>query len=293
MTTRLVVVIVHFRDSDSVVQLLGEMQSWSLRPEVAIIVDNSAGTPERFSSDDLPDDSDLHVVVVDSRGNPGYGAAMNLGLQRAADYGYQCALLLTQDARLEPEALARMEARMEPDVAVVGPLLCYRSDPSLVFSAGGALAKDGRATHLDRCSPRESLLYFGGTDVVRQVAWVDGACLLVRLSTMHSADFFDPAYFLYVEEVDLQYRVRQLGFRVVVALDAVGYQEPGNYRLYLKYRNHVYFSSKYSELSGYPWRRELFKDWVRLLTGRIPRQPWRDPLRGVRDARQLQMGKPR
>jgi GT2 family glycosyltransferase len=48
---------------------------------------------------------------------------------------------------------------------------------------------------------------------------------------------FDENFFLYYEDVDFCLRLRAIGRTTVVALDAVAYQEPGNFTPYLKYRN--------------------------------------------------------
>jgi GT2 family glycosyltransferase len=52
-------------------------------------------------------------------------------------------------------------------------------------------------------------------DLATDVDWMLGACLLVRRSILTTVGGFDPDYFLYGEEIDLQYRIRQLGWRVV------------------------------------------------------------------------------
>jgi GT2 family glycosyltransferase len=47
------------------------------------------------------------------------------------------------------------------------------------------------------------------------VPWLQGSCLLMRRDLYEQIGGFDPQYFLYVEDVDLCYRIREQGFHVV------------------------------------------------------------------------------
>ena len=44
--------------------------------------------------------------------------------------------------------------------------------------------------------------------------WVSGACLLARRAAWDAVQGFDPSYFMYMEDVDLCWRVRRAGWEV-------------------------------------------------------------------------------
>jgi GT2 family glycosyltransferase len=57
-------------------------------------------------------------------------------------------------------------------------------------------------------------LYTTTPDVVSEVQVVSGACLMVNADIFRAVGGFSADYFMYAEEVELCYRIRQAGFKV-------------------------------------------------------------------------------
>jgi len=170
-----------------------------------------------------------HIIEADRNG--GYAYANNLGLRRAG-FGEgrtkpkaRYILLLNPDTVLPPEALERTVSYMDahPDVGVLGPKLvredgsldkaCRRSFPTPLVSCY-------HVTYLDRLfpsSPRFARynLTFLDPDVPAEVDSVVGAFMLVRGDALQQAGLLDEAFFMYGEDLDLCYRIKQHGWRVV------------------------------------------------------------------------------
>jgi GT2 family glycosyltransferase len=105
----------------------------------------------------------------------------------------------------------------------------------MVFSAGGMIDAKGRTYHAAFRADVERWRAYPDFDV----AWADGAFLLVRKGALQRAGGFREDFFLYFEEVELQLRLRLSGWSVRVVPAAVCAQEPGNFTAYLQVRNRI------------------------------------------------------
>ncbi len=141
------------------------------------------------------------------------GKALNDSeLLRAARGRY--ALLLNEDSELQPGAtLALYEAlEQRPRAALAGaqlldpqgvPQPCAWHFPSPLTALAGALFLHRLLTVQSR-----------GTDT-REVDWCQSSALLVRRGAAAEVGYLDPAFFVYSDEVDFAYRLREAGWRSV------------------------------------------------------------------------------
>lgn len=153
--------------------------------------------------------------------NPGYGSALNEGAQIASGKYF---LLLNADAWPTPGATEKLVAFADtlPSAGAVGPRL-LSPDGSLQQSVRGFPTLWRLATEyyfLRWLAPRSRLLnafYAGGFahDSVQEAEFLVGAVLLVRREAFEEVGGFDASFFMFNEEVDLCYRFRGQGWRVV------------------------------------------------------------------------------
>jgi N-acetylglucosaminyl-diphospho-decaprenol L-rhamnosyltransferase len=152
--------------------------------------------------------------------NLGYGAAADLGAA-LSDSTYL--LVCNPDVVVEAGSLATLRAFLEarPDVAIVGPRIVdgrgalypsARRFPDLgeaighgflgQFWPGNPFSRRYRMNDWDHLS-------------ARPVDWVSGACFLARRTAWEAVGGFDRAYFMYLEDVDLCWRLGRAGWAVV------------------------------------------------------------------------------
>jgi N-acetylglucosaminyl-diphospho-decaprenol L-rhamnosyltransferase len=113
----------------------------------------------------------------------------------------------------------------DPRMAVVGPRIdnpdgslypSARCFPRMADAAGHAFL--GIVWKRNRFTRRYRMLDWDHAQS-GPVDWVSGTCMLVRRTAFEQVDGFDPGFFMYVEDVDLCWRLRRAGW-------TVGY-EPG------------------------------------------------------------------
>ena len=163
--------------------------------------------------------ADADAVWLPLGRNVGFGAGANRGVAAARS---PYVAVMNPDTVVEPGTLKAMAEVLdrEADVAAVGPRVdnpdgswypSARAFPSLGDALGHAFLHYVRPGN--RFSRRYKLLDWDH-DEARDVDWVSGTCMLVRRDAFEAIGGFDEAYFMYVEDVDLCWRLRAAGHRV-------------------------------------------------------------------------------
>jgi N-acetylglucosaminyl-diphospho-decaprenol L-rhamnosyltransferase len=222
------VVVVTYSPGAALDTFLDTLRSATTRPVDVVLADNGStdGMPERAAA------RAGDVRVLPTGGNVGYGAAANAGL---ADLREGWAVVANPDLVFEPGAVDELlaVAARWPRAATVGPAIrtpegalypSARDLPALSTGIGHALfgwiwpANPWTARYRrERDAPRE-----------RPAGWLSGSCLLVDVAAFHSVGGFDPAYFMYFEDVDLADRLGRRGWLHVYAPSAVVTHEGGH-----------------------------------------------------------------
>ena len=150
------------------------------------------------------------IRLVRNERNLGFVHSCNRGAKEAKG---RHLLFLNNDTRVEPGFLDRLRASLEefPDAGIVGAQLVYPD--GRLQESGGIVWEDASAWNYghgrDPSAPEVSYL--------REVDYCSGACILVDRSLFNELGGFDERYApAYYEDVDLAFRVREAGRRVLV-----------------------------------------------------------------------------
>jgi GT2 family glycosyltransferase len=208
------VVIVAYRSRDLLRRCLDSLRAHPPSADMkVIVVDNASGdgTVEMVRAD-YPE-----VELIASPENLGFAAATNLG---ARSGGAPYLLALNPDTAVTAGALDRVIETLEahPQVAVVGPRL-VREDGSLDHAAKRSfptpLSALGHFSGLGRRpDARGRLAAYRAPEVESgPVDAVNGAFMLMRREAFERLGGFDEGYWMYMEDLDLSYRLARQGWQ--------------------------------------------------------------------------------
>lgn len=190
-------------------------ESVNLRVEIFVVDNHSADGSAEMVEQEFPD-----VRLIRSDVNLGFGAANNVALEQARGRYF---VLLNSDAFFQPSALELAIQHMDAtvDCGLGGGLLVGRdgswqpSARSFHSLLGDFLVLTGLAAKFPKSK------FFGGFDRTwadvkepASVDWVPGAFSIIRPRALVKSGIFDPAFFLYYEEVDLCVRIKQAGYSI-------------------------------------------------------------------------------
>ncbi len=176
--------------------------------------DSSDGTVDAVS-DRFP-----NVKTIHNTNNVGFGAANNQAYQ-ITDSDY--VLLLNPDTLLLDDAIDRLleHSQQNPDIAVLGCRLLNEDHSLQRWTAGAFPNLANAAAHylfLNKFLPKShkvSPLYMEhDIPVETEVDWLCGACLMLRRE--HVGDtIFSSDFFMYGEDMELCFRMKKSGHKVV------------------------------------------------------------------------------
>lgn len=174
-------------------------------PARVLVVDNAStdGTAERARRE-FP-----QVEVLALSENRYFAGGVNEGLGHALRGGAGSVLLLNNDLVLERGALGALRSALaeDPARAAASPKIYYYDPPDVIWFAGGVVTPGfGLVRHRGVNRKDEKL-----RDGPRTVDYVSGAAALIRRDALETVGLLDPAYVMYVEDVDWCARAREAG----------------------------------------------------------------------------------
>jgi hypothetical protein len=183
--------------------------------DVVIAENGSTDDTEELIRDEFPS-----ARVVRCR-NRGFGHANNRAVM-TCDARY--ALFLNPDTEIRTGSMSALVSYLDerPDIGLasvrqvtpdgsVYPSI--RRFPNALRAIGEAIGSERFPRALGWLGPRvlDRRVYEREVDC----DWLMGAFMIVRAETLRGAGIFDERFFMYSEEVDLAYRVKQAGWRVM------------------------------------------------------------------------------
>lgn len=208
--TKLSIIIVNYNSGKHLLDCLESIQKQEDEADIyTYVVDNASSdgsaleAKKKFS----------WAEFIINRHNVGFGKANNQILKKV---NTEYILLLNPDTILKEGVIRKMISFMSKDKNI-GAATC-----KVVHESGDI----DWAAHRGFPTPFASLLYLFGNDKLyhlterdftspHEVDAISGAFFLTRKSILDLVGYFDEDYFMYAEDIDLCYRIKQAGFKVM------------------------------------------------------------------------------
>jgi GT2 family glycosyltransferase len=205
------VVLVCWNNKEYLEPCLRSLYDGGLRSSFEVVVVDNGSTD---GSQEMLHRQFDQVQIIQNDHNVGLGRASNQGIE--ATSGRYVSLLnndtlvngLSMDAMVEfldatPDAGAVGGRLLNPDGSFQGGYANFSSvtEEFLIATRLGERIWPGYPSHRD-------------SNKIRTVGWLSSACLLLRREALDQIGLLDEEYFIYGDEVDLQYRLDKAGWKV-------------------------------------------------------------------------------
>lgn len=233
-----------------------------LKQFLPVVIEKTLDYADIWVADNCSTDDSVSILKTDfpqinlivNEENTGYAGGYNEALKQI-DYKYF--ILLNSDIEVTDNWITPLEDLMESDesIAACQPKILSYDEPKkfeYAGSAGGFIDKYGYPF----CRGRIFLSLEednGQYNDIQEVFWASGACMMIRADLFKQHNGFDADFFAHMEEIDLCWRMKNSGYKIMVCPASKVFHIGGgtlskksSKKTYLNFRNN--FSLLYKNL---------------------------------------------
>jgi GT2 family glycosyltransferase len=224
------------------------------------VISNSPENVHVIVADNASDDDSIEflnkaypgIEIISLDRNYGYAGGYNAALQQI-DSRY--CILLNSDIEVSPGWIEPVIQMMEsdPGIAACQPIIrsyYQRSHFEHAGAAGGFLDIFGYPFCRGRIF-NEIEQDNGQYNDAAETFWATGACMFIRSSAFRQVQGFDSRFFAHMEEIDLCWRLKNMGWKIAVCPSSIVYHLGGGTlpksnprKTYLNFRNSLWLIAK-------------------------------------------------
>ena len=247
--SRIAVVICNYNGGKDIIECIKAVRASDFNDIDIIVVDNAStdGSP-----DEIKKTYDTDVNIIRNSENLGGAGGFGRGMRFAIEEGYHWIMTIDSDAFIFPNTVSILYSFIceDKEIGAVGAKIMKEDDPNIVFDYAKVIDFDqfhdfGKWNFLPESEE---------TLENRDCDYVAATVALYRASAVEEVGGIDEGYFIYFDDIDLCYRLKLLGYRVVCHGTAKAKhkssmaQKPRNtFTRYYSSRNKYYFYAKYSK----------------------------------------------
>lgn len=180
----------------------------------------------------------IKLIFLDE--NLGFAGGNNIGFRYAIENKYKFAILLNQDTIVDKYWFVNLiKVFKDEKVGAAQSLIMLYKNRELINTIGNKMnfLGFGRVNGLGKKISEVDLKY--------EIGYVSGASACFRVDILKKTGLFDEYFFCYHEDLDLSYRIKKLGYKLVLAKDSIVYHDyeflSNTKKIYLSERNRLIF----------------------------------------------------
>ena len=241
------VVILNFNGIKHLKKYIPDVINYSPTAQIVIIDNASTDQSVSYIESTYPE-----IKIINNAINHGFAEGYNQGLKQVKSKYY---ILLNNDVRVSENWISPLKKAIDKNKLLAGCQPKILSDRAPEYfehagACGGYIDKD----YYPFCRGRifdEIEKDNGQYNENAKIFWCSGAAFFIRAEVFHKAGGFDSSFFAHMEEIDLCWRIQNLGYQFEAIPKSIVYHYGGgtlNYdsssKIYLNFRNNLYMIYK-------------------------------------------------
>ena len=277
---KIAIIVLNWNGRSWLEKFLPTILEYSVNATVFVVDNCSTDDSILFLNQNFP-----NVDIIINSSNGGYAKGYNDALSKiSAEYF----VLINSDVEVSSGWLSPIISLMDSDIGIAAcqpKVLSYKDKKRFVYAGASGGFIDNLGYPFCRGRIFESTeLDTGQYDDVIEIFWATGACLFLRASQFWNIGGFDEDFFAHQEEIDLCWRMKNKGYKIMIEPRSVVYHVGGGtldslspFKTYLNFRNNLFMLVK-----NLPLRSILFVIPFRLLLDGVAAVSFLSNKNGVR-----------
>lgn len=200
------------------------------------------------------------LTYIDNKENLGFAEGNNRGLAYSINNGYAYSLVMNTDTLVDEDIVTKLSTHLYnfSHATAAQPAIYWMHDKTQLWNGEGSFN-----SFLGTTSSSAKASVSEGPVVVE---WVTGCCMMIKNAALVLTGGFNKRYFLYYEDVDLSFRLRDGGYELHYLPSCKMYHEAGVSAKveksegflspvihYYISRNHIWFLRQHGKALFYPF----------------------------------------
>jgi GT2 family glycosyltransferase len=207
------IIVINYNGVEYLKTCLSSIEKQTYPNYKTIVIDNaSTDNSEEYIIEYFP-----KITFIQAGRNLGFAEGNNIAIKLALDQKADYVFLVNNDTEFEIDLVEKLIKTAESDdsIGIVGPAVFDLKNKKSLQEMGMAIDKFGYALALKNLSDKDCVFF------------VSGCAIMIKSELISRMGLFDESYFMFAEDLDLCWRSRLGGYKIVVNENARIYHASG------------------------------------------------------------------